>query len=506
MRSEFVKWKIALCCLFAWLVGGVRGQNADVCPVKPITGTWINLAYQDVRNKYTNPQYLDNTDPDLWRQKVKELADMGVEYLVFMAVANEGEAYYPSKLMPHVYAEGKESPVDAIMDMAAQLDMKVFMSTGWAKNQDDNLRDPAIKQRQLDMMEELASLYGGHKALYGWYLPVEDCLGPVLSEHAVEAVNALTSRARSLTPGKKIMISPYGLFCADFDNPDFEKRLSQLKVDIIAYQDEVGCVREEFPLVKLRENWKRLCEIHNRLPIEFWANCETFTWEGNTNDRTSALIPAAYPRLLAQQVAASAAGVDRIVSFMLCGIVENPSSVYQLGQPLWSGRVYGEYSEWKRGDRCWKLQEAALTGRLVNTATPDWVMGSADLKRLADGKMASESTQDSCWLKLGKGYHEIVLDMKQASMVNEVVLRMLNYQSRGIALPMKVYLFASQDGINYSLLGITDAPTFPNARHDAWIDVVRLGELCCKARYLKVAFATDSEVFMDEILVNPLID
>ena len=148
MRSEFVKWKIALCCLFAWLVGGVRGQNADVCPVKPITGTWINLAYQDVRNKYTNPQYLDNTDPDLWRQKVKELADMGVEYLVFMAVANEGEAYYPSKLMSHVYAEGKESPVDAIMDMAAQLDMKVFMSTGWAKNQDDNLRDPAIKQRQ----------------------------------------------------------------------------------------------------------------------------------------------------------------------------------------------------------------------------------------------------------------------------------------------------------------------------------------------------------------------
>lgn len=23
--------------------------------VKPVTGTWINLAYQDVRNKYTNP-------------------------------------------------------------------------------------------------------------------------------------------------------------------------------------------------------------------------------------------------------------------------------------------------------------------------------------------------------------------------------------------------------------------------------------------------------------------
>lgn len=33
------------------------------------------------------------------------------------------------------------------------------MSSGWAKDQDDNLLDPAIKERQLRIMEELASLY-----------------------------------------------------------------------------------------------------------------------------------------------------------------------------------------------------------------------------------------------------------------------------------------------------------------------------------------------------------
>lgn len=33
------------------------------------------------------------------------------------------------------------------------------MSTGWAKDQDDNLLDPVIKERQLQIMEELASLY-----------------------------------------------------------------------------------------------------------------------------------------------------------------------------------------------------------------------------------------------------------------------------------------------------------------------------------------------------------
>ena len=165
-----------LCLLYA--LNGFCGDK----PVKPITGTWINLAYQDVRNKYTNPTVSDNTGPELWEQKVQELHEMGMEYLVFMAVANEGRAYYPSLLMPHVYPEGRKSPVDAIMDAAARFGMKVFMSTGWAKDQDDNLRDPAIRRRQQEMMQELAGLYGHHPALYGWYLPVEDCLCPLLSE------------------------------------------------------------------------------------------------------------------------------------------------------------------------------------------------------------------------------------------------------------------------------------------------------------------------------------
>lgn len=303
----------------------------SVLRVKSITGTWINLAYKDVRNRYTNPQSFDNTDPELWKAKVRELSAMGIEYLVFMEVANEGKAYYPSQLMPWWYDKDKQSPVEAILDEAARYDMKVFMSTGWAKDQDDNLQDPAVKQRQLQIMEELAVFYKNHKAFYGWYLPVEDCLCPIFAEHAVQSVNALTQKANALTPGKKTLISPYGIGLSDFDNPEYEKQLAKLKVDIIAYQDEVGCVRNKFMLPRLKKTWQRLRDIHNRLNIEMWANCETFTWEQGTNDRSSALIPAAYPRLLSQQVAASVAGVDRIISFMVCGIIESPTSTYQLG-------------------------------------------------------------------------------------------------------------------------------------------------------------------------------
>lgn len=108
--------------------GGCKSD--DTKETLPVTGTFINLPYQDVRNRYTNPQELDGTDPRMWAAKVEEMKKMGMEYLVFMSVANEEKAYYPSKLMGWHYPEGRQSPVDAIMDKAAELGMKVFMSTG----------------------------------------------------------------------------------------------------------------------------------------------------------------------------------------------------------------------------------------------------------------------------------------------------------------------------------------------------------------------------------------
>ena len=183
------------------------------------------------------------------------------------------------------------------------------------------------------MMDELASIYGTHPALYGWYLPVEDCLGPVLSEYAVDAVNQLAEHARSLTPGAKILISPYGIFNSNFDHPDYASRIRGLKVDIIAYQDEVGCEREENPLQSLRTNWRRLRDIHEGSGIDIWANCESFTWEKEPNSRNSALIPAPFNRVREQLNVATQGGVSRIISFAVCGIWDTPGSAYPIGHP-----------------------------------------------------------------------------------------------------------------------------------------------------------------------------
>lgn len=472
--------------------------------VQPITGTWINLAYKDVRNKYTNPQNFDNNDPQLWAAKVREMSAMGIEYLVFMEVANEGKAYYPSKIMPWLYDKSKQSPVDAILDEAAKHGMKVFMSTGWAKDQDDNLLDPAIKERQLQIMEELASIYKNHKAFYGWYLPVEDCLCPIFAEHAVQSVNTLTEKAHKLTPGKKTLISPYGIGLSDFDNPEYEKQMAKLKVDIIAYQDEVGCVREKFTLPRLKKNWKRMRDIHNRLNIEMWANCETFTWEEGTNDRQSALIPAAYARLLSQQAAASAAGVDKIISFMFGGIIEDPKSQFQLGQPTWSNNLYTNYMAWKNGDAFWKMFEATLLEKLSNAANTSMI-SDANMKALADGNVAEENADDSRWVKFEKGHHEVVIDLQKNTSLQNLMVRTLNYNREQIVGPRKVYVYTSTDGKVYDLASIKDSPYFPNNKHDAWVDGILFEKLNKTARYVKVAFDADGKVYMDEIFVNPVV-
>lgn len=465
-----------------------QDASVEVSSTLPVTGTFLNLPYQDVRNKYTNPQSMDYTDPDFWTAKVDEMKKMGMEYLVLMAVANEGKSYYPSKLMSWVYNPALKSPVDAIMDAAAANDMKVFMSTGWAKDQDDNLRDPAIKGRQIEMMNELAGIYGNHPAMYGWYLPVEDCFGPVLTDYAVDAVNALTDMARELTPQAKVLISPYGIFNSDFNDPRYAEQIKRLKVDIIAYQDEIGCVRERYPLPRLRENWKKLRAIHDKTNIQMWANCESFAWERATNDRTSALVPASFSRFLSQMTAATEGGVDRIISFMMYGIYEDPASAYQIGQPHWSNKAHQDYMAWVNGDRYWKVAEKAYLGYY--------------------GQPAREFP-DSSWDVRGAGYHDVVCELSEGQRLESVLVRMLMCEKDGIRTPDMLVLSYSTDGKEYRLAQTKSCPVFPNTRHDAYVDHILfdgLEEIVPeKAGFIRISYTSESKTALDKVVLNPEI-
>jgi hypothetical protein len=479
---------------------------------KQVRGTWINFVYQDERNKYMNPADVDITSPELWRLKIKELSEMGIEYVVIMYVAIDGKSFYPSDFMPPYYPANRESPVEAVINAADENNMKVFMSTGWAKDQDDNPGLPEIRTKQIRILHETAKLFSGHRSFYGWYLPCEDVVGPFLSQRAVDAANSLTAEAKKLTPEAKVMISPYGLRLAKFDNGKFAEQISKLKVDIIAYQDEVGCVVEPMPLPHMKENFARLREVHNKTKIELWANDESFTWEKGLNVRPSALIPAPLPRFLSQLAGVSKAGVDEVTSFAICGIYDRPGSEIPIGQPVFAARAYQEYMDWENGKGRWPLLAASFYGDLKHDAISKPVVfkfkpsTGYSFGNLTDGKLGAEDYTDKNWLGFEKNDMIAVIDLRTRQPIKRLAARFLTYKLKSIFLPTSVEFSVSDDGKNYRSLKTITMNQYLNDRYDCWIDIAMAGDLNENTRFVRV-YAVNGLgqwIFADEILVNPV--
>ncbi len=478
---------------------------------KKVHGTFINFCYQDERNKYMNPEGVDVTSPDLWRLKMKELSDMGIEYVILMYVANEGKSFYPSEFMPHAYPDGRESPVEAIMNAADADNMKVFMSSGWAKDQDDNPRLPEIHAIQTKIMHETASLFSKHKSFYGWYLPCEDVVGPYLSQNAVDAANSLTAEAKALTPTAKVLISPYGLRSANFNNSQFADQIAKLKVDIIAYQDEIGCVVEPTPLPHMKENFKHLREVHDRTKIELWSNDESFTWEKGLNVRPSALIPGPFPRFLSQLVGVTKAKVDEVISFAITGIYDKPDSKTPIGQPVYAAKAYQDYMDWKAGKGRWPLLEASFYQNLkhdgiskpvtfINPASPLYPNGN-----LTDGNLGAEDNTDKSWLGFEKKDMIATIDLGSGQKINCLAARFLSYKPKNIFLPTSVEFSISDDGKTFRTLKTVPMDQALNDRYDCWIDIAAADHLNETARFVRVYAINGIGQFIlsDEILVNP---
>ena len=161
--------------------------------------------------------------------------------------------------------------------------------------------------------------------------------------------------------------------------------------------------------------------------------------------------------------------------------------------------------DWKNGTLYWKLFEASLQEKLVNSAIPSMIEEDYKFQALLDGKVAEENSKDQHWVKFDKGYHELIINLKQESRISVVFFRVLNYNLESINSPLKTYLFVSDDGISYELISIKDAPFFSNNNHDAWIDALLFSQLSEKARFIKIAFYALDQVYMDELFINPEI-
>ncbi len=312
---------------------------------QPIKGSWISILWNDRRHAYWNDACARFTASQ-WEWAVQEAAEIGMEYLVLLSVANGGRAFYDTPLLPKARELVCENPIEALLSAADKYDVKFFLSCDFYGDWpgDEAINTPEAVRARLQMMEEIAQQYAHHKSFYGWYWSIEAYLTPYFTPAFVQYINTCSREARKLTPRAKMLTAPYNTHKA-VDDDQFARQLDGLDVDIIAYQDEVGCLRMT-PEQSARA-FATLRAVHDKVPQRaLWADVETFAWEGEPNRPDSPLIPAPFARIQ-QQLEAVGPHVDKVLVYQYQGIMNKPGSKAPAGHPD-ATKLYADYVQWLR--------------------------------------------------------------------------------------------------------------------------------------------------------------
>ena len=310
--------------------------------MRRIDGTFFEFRHHNTpEGKYWNPA-LEKFEGADWRQKVREISKLGMEYIVIMATALYDKCYFRSSVFP--FAETVcPDPIEEVLDEADKCSVKVFLGNGfygdWRKA-GNNIKDKEVIDRSFRAMEELAVLYGHHESFYGWYFPDETCIILKFSGDFMKYVNLCSARCHELTPDKKTLIAPYGTNLALANNRHV-RALAELDVDFIAYQDEVGVKKTKVDRTK--RIFEKLRKAHDKAGrSQLWADIELFDFEGMVYK--SALIPADFERIR-KQIENVAPYADKILSYQYLGIMNPAESISFAGHPD-SVRLYEEYKKY----------------------------------------------------------------------------------------------------------------------------------------------------------------
>ena len=356
---------------------------------------------------------------------MREWASLGLELVIFQAVHDaRWGAYYASALPWLPPWNGTcTDVVEAVLAAADGLPgMRVLLSAEFVVGESDSVTDPTIMAQRLAILAELAAtaVPAHPRSFAGWYFSSEAYLTPLFTTDFLAYIGNLSAAAAAHTPGSLVFTSPYGTRGA-VNSPEFVAQLRALGaagVDVIAYQDEVGCVRDELPVATVEAAWRTLRAAHDAAgpgAPALWANIESFTWEARPNNVTSALIPAAWPRVLAQLRAAAAARVDRVITFTAEAMYETPSSPAPWGPP--SGDAVRLRAAYEAAFFEHTPAAALLSAAVVAHAVPHEGVGAAvaaapaplppgggggggggGAATLTDGLTGSENPYDAAWV------------------------------------------------------------------------------------------------------------
>jgi hypothetical protein len=312
--------------------------------VKPISGSWFEFQHLlPSEGQYWDPALAKFTAEE-WKTKVKEISEIGFEYLVLQEIALDGKAIYPSKLAPQ-YHLGCEDPLEAVLSAADEVGIKFFISNDfWADCQKGEflMNDPGIRKFRAKAMEEVAEKYSHHPSFYGWYFPNESYLMPYFNDAFIDYMNDCARVAKTLTPACVNLIAPYNIKAEKTDD-FFVKQLERMNIEIIAYQDGVGV--NSTKLGEPAKYFEDLYKAHQKASrARIWADMELFYFEDKTKGN---LLPADFNTRILKQMEDLSPFVDKILCYQYIGCMNKPGTTAYAGHPNQeSVRLYKQYKHW----------------------------------------------------------------------------------------------------------------------------------------------------------------
>ncbi len=298
--------------------------------VKPIEGSWFEFQHHSFKEgKYWN-KTLESFSAEQWDEKIKEIAETGIRYLVLLDVAIYDRSFYPSELLPkHIL--GCDDPLETVLSSADNHGISFFVSNGFFGDWTNPvflMKDPEVDKMRLKAMNEIAGKYAHHKSFFGWYYPNETGINGHYQDYFIDYVNRSSAEAGKLTPKAKTLIAPYGTRNVKPDDL-YVKQLEQLNVDFIAYQDEIGV--EKTRVEESAGFFESLYNLHKKAArSKLWADVEVFRFEDKVYD--SALLPAS-PERVVKQLEAVSPFVEKILIYQYTGMINKPGSKAFAGHP-----------------------------------------------------------------------------------------------------------------------------------------------------------------------------